>query len=478
MQIPLLPARRGAWLSLALSPFLLAGCGGSAPFTQGTGAAPQVSAVAVQVNGNAPNRMQEIQFNEAMDAATINTQTFQVLDSNGNPMPGLVTYNPAFEIASFQPSPPLQANTAYKATLSTAVASAAGVHLANPYSYTFTTRDTTDASPISVRAVSPAAGATCVSQTTLIMVTFDESPDAATVTPANFMVTGPNGASIPVKLSMNATTTQVVLTPVAPLPAGSITVTVNNVSDLANVPMKGPYTWSFSTACTSGGGGTGGGTAQYDAPLFPDNGQNTQNGHISVDQSGNTTIQLTGATAGATYTVQFCPVVTPTGPQTACFNVTSLTADAAGNATVTAKFPRAGDWAGDFNINNAAGKGAFDTFLAYNAANQSYLSTLLPFASLGSGSASPNPSSYGTVVYSNNSLVFSLKGGAPNTLYSTSESETYFLDGSGTYGLTTFTSDAHGDGSSSTQLNPPGGDIFQVDSNSGSEFIGGFAVPN
>jgi hypothetical protein len=48
-----------------------------------------------------------------------------------------------------------------------------------------------------------------------------------------------------------------VLTPSSALPSGAITVTVNNVADLAGVKMTASYTWSFSTAC--GGGGTGGG---------------------------------------------------------------------------------------------------------------------------------------------------------------------------------------------------------------------------
>ena len=44
-------------------------------------------------------------------------------------------------------------------------------------------------------------------------------------------------------------------TPTAPLPSGNITVAVSNVADLAGVKMATPYTWSFSTACSSGGGG-------------------------------------------------------------------------------------------------------------------------------------------------------------------------------------------------------------------------------
>jgi 6-phosphogluconolactonase (cycloisomerase 2 family) len=62
-------------------------------------------------------------------------------------------------------------------------------------------------------------------------------------------VTGPGGAVIPVKMNINVTTTQVVLTPASPLPSGSITVNVKNVADLAGVVLAAPYIWSFSTSC-------------------------------------------------------------------------------------------------------------------------------------------------------------------------------------------------------------------------------------
>jgi hypothetical protein len=107
--------------------------------------------------------------------------------------------------------------------------------------------------------VVPAANATCVSATTPITITFDEAPDASTVNSTNIVVTGPGGAVIPVTMSINVTTTQVVLTPNSPLPSGTITVTVKNIGDLADVMMAGPYIWSFSTACGGGGGTSGGG---------------------------------------------------------------------------------------------------------------------------------------------------------------------------------------------------------------------------
>lgn len=250
--------------SIVTIPLLLSGCGGITKMssntpTSGTGPAPTVVAVGEQVNGVAPNRLQEVQFSEAMDSATINAQSFQITDSSGKAAAGTVSYDPDFNTASFLPNPALQTGANYTATITAAVASSGGMHLASPYTYTFTTRDTTDTSPISVNSVVPAANATCVSPAAPITITFNEAPDPATVIPGNFMVSGPNGA-IAVKISMNVTTTQVVLTPGSALPSGAITVMANNVADMAGVKMASSYTWSFSTVCSGGtGGGTGGG---------------------------------------------------------------------------------------------------------------------------------------------------------------------------------------------------------------------------
>jgi hypothetical protein len=61
---------------LTLTTLILSGCGGSSVArtqngNMAQGAPPTVSAVATQVNGVAPNREQEVQFSEAMDASTI-----------------------------------------------------------------------------------------------------------------------------------------------------------------------------------------------------------------------------------------------------------------------------------------------------------------------------------------------------------------------------------------------------------------------
>ena len=223
----------------------------------GTGAVPAVSALAVEVNGVAPNRKQEVQFSEAMNPDTINGKTFLIADAGGNQIAGTVTYDPDYNVASFQPASALETNTQYTGTITTGAQSVGGMALAANYTYSFATRASTDSSPLSVTSVSPAPNAQGVSPTTVITITFDEAPDASTVTSGNIVVTDSTGNKIPASLSTNISTTQVIVIPKSALPSGNIIVTVSGVADLAGAAMQQPYTWTFSTANNGGGGGNG-----------------------------------------------------------------------------------------------------------------------------------------------------------------------------------------------------------------------------
>ncbi|HKO14237.1 MAG TPA: Ig-like domain-containing protein [Acidobacteriaceae bacterium] len=252
------------WTSVFTLANLLGGCGStSLPLNSnngghsGSGPVPTVIAQALELNGVAPNRKQEVQFSEAMDPATINAKTFVITDPGGNQMPGVVSYDPGFNVAAFQPTPALETGASYTATINTGAASTGGMHLAAPYVFAFTTRAETDSSPLAVKQVSPAANAACVSPNAQIVITFNEAPDASTVTAQNIVVTDSNGNKITTTLSTNINTTQVMVTPASPLPSGVITVMVSNIGDLADLKMPQPFTWSFSTVCSASGGGSG-----------------------------------------------------------------------------------------------------------------------------------------------------------------------------------------------------------------------------
>jgi len=352
------------------------------------------------------------------------------------------------------------------------------------YAYTFTTRASTDASPIYVKSVTPAPNATCLNPSAPINITFSEGADISTINSTNIVISGPGSTVVPAKIAYDVATATVTLAPSAPLPSGTITVTVKNVADAAGEAMASVYGWTFLTSCgTGGGGGTG---IQFQATLFTEYQFNAIHGQITIDSSGNVTTKLTGTAASTTYTVQFCPALDSASsyPNQPCFNVNNISTDSAGNGTATAKFPQSGDWAGDFYINDSVGTAAYQTWLGPNINNATYLAALLPDTQTNHGvvtTSSPQlPLTSGTVSYANGSVVFTVKGASPSTAYFTNQSETTYIDSSGTYELSTFTTDAMGNGSSTTVLSNTGGDLLQVgpqNFSSGAGYIGGFSVP-
>jgi hypothetical protein len=79
-------------------------------------------------------------FSQLMDPETVNSLTFTVRESNGNDVPGTVVMNDANTVATFTPTwSALNPSTSYTATVTTAAKNAAGVEMANPVEWTFTT---------------------------------------------------------------------------------------------------------------------------------------------------------------------------------------------------------------------------------------------------------------------------------------------------------------------------------------------------
>ena len=485
---------RLVFFSLSTCTLLIALSGCSSSYTMSnasSGPAPAVANIGMEANGVAPNRWLYLQFNEAMDPATINSQTVFVTDSSGTHVPGNVSYDANFDVAGFQPDPPLNENATYTLNVSTGAASAQGTPMQAAYTHSFTTRSSTDKSPIYVASVSPAPNATCVSTGSPITITFSEGAEISTLNSTDIVISGPGSVPIPAQLNYNVATAIVTLTPNSPLPSGAITVTVRNVADAAGVAMTSTYAWSFSTACTGGGGGTGSATIQYQAPLLNTGGAYSVKGQVTIDTLGNTTIQLTGAGAGTAYFAQFCPAVSPLAVSTTvpCVALTTITTDSSGNAETTFKYPEGGEWAGDFYLGTGnSNTTQYATYLAPGINNETYMAQLLPAKTVNGGvdtsATSQDPLASGTVSYSNGSIQFTVTGALPNTSYATSESETTFIDGSGTYELSTFSTDGSGDGTSTTTLDGIGGDIFQAQeqtspptSNIPAGFIGGFSIP-
>ena len=227
----------------------LAGCGSTSQSLQ-MGVAPAVVGVGLQTNGVAPNRAIDVQFSTGMDPATINSGTFLLRqDSGGASVSGTVTYDAANAVGMFKPASALSANTTYDATITTGAADMAGDHLAANYVFSFVTRDSSDASDITVFKTIPASGQTGVAVTSNVQVVFSEGAAPNTVNAATLVVKDGHGAAVSGTVHYDIVTNNAVFTPAAPLMAGmTYAVTISGVTDLAGEAMAAPYTFSFTTA--------------------------------------------------------------------------------------------------------------------------------------------------------------------------------------------------------------------------------------
>jgi hypothetical protein len=109
-------------------------------FTTASDDVPQVTSTspgdgAMLISGGAPVRAT---FAAALDAASVDAGAFRLEGPDG-PVAAAVSYDAATTTASLTPVAPLSAATTYTATLGTGVRSSAGVPLAAPVSWSFTT---------------------------------------------------------------------------------------------------------------------------------------------------------------------------------------------------------------------------------------------------------------------------------------------------------------------------------------------------
>src|SRR4030042_317328 len=102
------------------------------------------------------NRKITATFSEAMDPATINTATFTVTEAGTRAVTGTVTYDGTNHIAIFTPDSDLTPNTTYIGTITTGAKNPAGVSLAIPFVWIFTTGAPADTTQPEVIVVSPA----------------------------------------------------------------------------------------------------------------------------------------------------------------------------------------------------------------------------------------------------------------------------------------------------------------------------------
>ncbi len=219
-------------------------------FTAGDITAPSVVSVTPleSATGVAVNTTVTATFSEPMDPATINTTTFTVRPTaSGTNLAGTVTYNAGTSTATFTPSAPLASGTQYTATVTTGARDAAGNPMGAAKTWTFTTADVVAPT---VTGVVPANGATSVTLSTTVRVTFSEPMLVSSINGTNITLR-PTASATPVSATVayEAGTNTAVLTPSAPLTATTnYTVTVTTgVRDASNNALAAQFTSTFTT---------------------------------------------------------------------------------------------------------------------------------------------------------------------------------------------------------------------------------------
>jgi hypothetical protein len=216
----------------------------------GVARTPAVTSVAPidGATGIGPSPSVTATFSVALDPATVNAGTFTLRPTGGgSPVAATVTYSESAQRATLTPSAPLDAGTSYTATLSTAIAADDGTPLGSPYTWRFTTLDS---SSLAVTATSPADAATDITTTTDVRATFSQALDASTLTSGSFTLKDPGGSTVATAIAYNTTTHTAVLTPAAPLQpstvyAATLTTAVRGAGGSA---MASNYTWHFTTS--------------------------------------------------------------------------------------------------------------------------------------------------------------------------------------------------------------------------------------
>ena len=214
-----------------------------APYVLSTN--PVLNSIGVEIN-----RAVTATFNEAIDLATITSNSFLVNHSTGGSVTGTVKYDAASRTAIFLSDVNLATSSAYIATITNDVKDLAGNALSNDYTWRFTTAappeiDAIDDTPPNVLSRFPVPNAVSVAPNTVISVTFNEPIDPFTINTSTLTLHGTS----PVSGTVSYIGSTALFKPEADLTAGTVyTVTVaDTIKDLAGNSLGAPEVWSFST---------------------------------------------------------------------------------------------------------------------------------------------------------------------------------------------------------------------------------------
>jgi hypothetical protein len=185
-------------------------------------------------------------FSVAMDASTITTSTFTLLQGT-TPINGFVSYSGTTAI--FAPLSNLAANTIYTATITSAAKNLAGTAIANNYVWSFTTGASAVIISPTIISTDPANAAISVALNKQISANFSMVMDASTITTSTFtLMQGTTAVSGFVSYS-GTTAIFVPASNLAPNILYTATIT-SGAKNLTGNALANNYAWSFTTGAT------------------------------------------------------------------------------------------------------------------------------------------------------------------------------------------------------------------------------------
>jgi hypothetical protein len=192
--------------------------------------------------GVAPNTSVVVTYSETLDPAILSL----TVSAGPTNVTGTLSYDATTSTITFVPAAPLTNFTTYNVRVSGIKDLSGNTAPFNP-GWTFTTGRTADTTPPTVPVVSPTSGATRVSPTTNVAVTFSEPVAPATLAGAIQVTAGAN--PVAGSLAYDSVGQVATFTPLGLLVSQTLyTVTVAGVEDLAGNPMTAAFTSTFTTA--------------------------------------------------------------------------------------------------------------------------------------------------------------------------------------------------------------------------------------
>jgi hypothetical protein len=173
-------------------------------------------------------------FSEAMNTSSVQN-AFAMVDPSANAVNGSVGWNG--NTMTFTPTANLDKGKVYTCTVGTGATDSAGIHMADPYSWNFTTI----LAPPTVGTVFPAENATDVPVSSTIIVEFSEAMNTSTIT-------GSISPEVSGTRSWDTTNKILTVTLDTDLTSGTTyTVTIVSGENTEGTSLT-TYSWSFTTA--------------------------------------------------------------------------------------------------------------------------------------------------------------------------------------------------------------------------------------